>query len=107
MRDGAVVAVDGMGCNTGFYIIMFDKSDGTHYTVFEIRDLMLECLHWIMLQYEVPATTPATCGNYHYHNLEMALYWASEFYLRLFYHFECDYKYLEVKLDNGMTFQDS
>lgn len=102
---GDVVYVGPMGCLTGMYIIM-NGVPGT-YTVEEMRKLTIKCLGWILLQTEVPATTPETCGNYLLHDLPMAKWEAKRYMDRLLYDFHSEYTKLEVKLDNGMTFADA
>lgn len=102
---GDVVYVGPMGCLTGMYVIM-NGIPGT-YTVEDMRELVIECLEWILEQTEVPATTPETCGNYKLHDLFRAQADASRYLYKLKNDFHSEYTPLEVKLDNGMTFADA
>ncbi len=97
-----VIAFDGMMCLTGFYLILTDSHD-EH----EVRQLLIDALAWVMEQTEVPATEPATCGNYLLHNLDMAKYFARQYRERLIHDFQCTYVRLQVKTKDGMVFQDS
>lgn len=97
-----VVYVGPMGCLTGMYIVMLGD-----YSVEDMRKLTLECLYWILDQYEVPANTPETCGNYLLHDLPMCKFWCAKYADRLEDDFHSEYTKLEVKLDNGMTFADA
>lgn len=97
-----VVALDGMMCLTGFYLITDCK-----YTEQEIRELTIRALTWIISQTEVPATEPSTCGNYLLHNLEMCKYFARIYLHRLTDEFSYEYVKLLVKTKDGLTFQDS
>jgi len=97
-----VVYVGPMGCLTGMYIVMTGN-----YTVFDMRDLTIECLQWMLTQKEVPATTPQTCGNCLLHDLPMC-HWEARRYLdRLQNHFEHIYTPLHVTLEDGKTFADA
>lgn len=100
-----VVYVGPMGCLTGMYIIM----SGTpgRYTVETMRNLVIQCLGWILLQDEVPATTPETCGNYLLHDLPMCKWECRRYIQRLLYEFHSEYKKLKVTLDDGKTFADA
>lgn len=109
-REGAkqdVVYVGPMGCMTGMYIIMKNSAAHKAWTVEDMRKLTIECMEWLVEQTEVPATTPETCGNYLFHNLPLAKYWAELYCDRLKNDFHSEYTKLEVILDNGMVFQDA
>lgn len=97
-----VVYVGPMGCLTGMYIVMLGD-----YTVFDMRDLTIECLQWILTQESVPASTPQTCGNYLLHDLPMCLWEVRRYLDRLQHHFEHTYTKLVVKLDDDMVFADA
>lgn len=97
-----VVALDGMMCLTGFYLILDYK-----LSELEVRDLMIEALNWILNQTEVPATEPATCGNYLLHNLDNCKFYAEKYLHWLIHDFSCEYKKLQVVTKDGLTFQDS
>lgn len=97
-----VVYVGPMGCLTGMYIVM----TGT-YSVYDMRDLTIECLEWMMTQDEVPATTPETCGNYRLHDLEMCKWECRRYLERLQQHFCCEYNKLQVTLQDGRVFADA
>ena len=102
---GDVVYVGPMGCLTGMYVIM-SGIPGT-YGVDAMRELTIECLEWILLQNEVPATTPETCGNYLLHDLPMCKWWCKRYIDKLLNDFHCEYKKLKVTLDDGKTFYDA
>lgn len=98
-----VVYVGPMGCMTGMYIIMREG-----YTVERMRELMTECTAWIADEVtEVPATTPATCGNCLLHDLPMAKWEAARYHSRLVNEFHCEYTKLEVVLEDGKLFADA
>ena len=78
-----------------------------NYDVQAMRSLTIECLQWILMQKEVPATTPQTCGNYLLHDLPMCL-WGSRRYLdRLQNDFHSEYTPLQVTLADGKVFADA
>jgi len=98
-----VVALDGMMCLTGFYLIL-DKN----LSVFKVRKYLLQALHWIIEQDEVPATTKETCGNYLLHNLTMCKWFVKRYIDRLqLTKFEHEYVKLQVVTKDGLVFQDS
>ena len=77
------------------------------YTVQDMRKLTIECLEWILIQKEVPATQPESCGNYLLHDLPMCK-WESKRYLnRLKNDFHSEYKKLQIKLEDGKVFADA
>lgn len=97
-----VVYVGPMGCLTGMYVIMRGS-----YSVEDMRSITMACLAWILVQTEVPATTPETCGNYLLHDLA-ACKWKCKRYLeRLENDFHCEYTKLQVTLDDGKVFADA
>lgn len=97
-----VVYVGPMGCLTGMYVIMTGN-----YSVEDMRTLTMECLEWVLKQTEVPATTPATCGNCLLHDLPMCQ-WESRRYLdRLRNDFHSQYTPLSVTLPDGKVFADA
>ncbi len=97
-----VVYVGPMGCLTGMYVVM----RGT-YSIDDMRRLTMECLTWMLQQHEVPATQPETCGNYLLHDLPMC-HWEARRYLdRLTNDFHCEYKTLQVTLEDGKIFADA
>lgn len=102
---GDVVYVGPMGCLTGLYCLL--KSSSRSYSVFDVRDLVLQFIEWVLLQKEVPATTPETCGNYLLHDLPMCQWEASRYLARLHYHFNSKYTKLHIKTKEGMDFADS
>lgn len=106
-----VVYVGPMGCLTGMYIVMRNlPSKSGHmisFSEFEMKDLVLECIEWILKQEEVPATTPETCGNYRLHDLETAKSVLRRYAERLTNDFHYVYVKLNVELDNGMQFADA
>ena len=97
-----VVYVGPMGCLTGMYIIMTGV-----YSVEDMRRLTIKCLEWILIQDEVPATTPQTCGNYLLHDLPMCKYHCRGYLYKLENDFHSEYTKLEVVLENGLKFADA
>ena len=97
-----VVYVGPMGCLTGMYLILTGE-----YSVYDVRRLVFDCLLWIANQEEVPATRPETCGNYLLHDLPMCKWECARYFERLVNSFHCEYKKLDVKLKNGMSFADA
>ena len=97
-----VVALDGMMCLTGFYLILDVKLFPS-----TVRDYLKRALEWILEQKSVPATTASTCGNYQLHNLDNCKYFAKIYLDRLTNDFQSEYKKLQVFTENGMVFQDS
>ncbi|MBP5306894.1 MAG: S-ribosylhomocysteine lyase [Paludibacteraceae bacterium] len=97
-----VVYVGPMGCLTGMYVIMSHP-----FSVYEMRDLTIQCLEWILTQDTIPATTPETCGNYLLHDLPMCKWECNRYLNRLKNDFSCEYSKLQVKLDDGRIFADA
>lgn len=102
-----VVYVGPMGCLTGMYIIMKTTPEGVEYDVFKMRELVLNCIKWILCQDHVPATTPETCGNYRLHDLSGAKEYLRKYYAKLFNGFRYEYSKIKVELSNGMEFADA
>ena len=100
-----VVYVGPMGCLTGMYIIL--KTNKNSWTPQQLKGLMITCINWILLQTEVPATTPETCGNCKLHNLEDAKAVLAKYKDNLLTNFQTEYTKLQVYLDNGMQFADA
>lgn len=98
-----VVYVGPMGCMTGMYVIMYNG-----YSWEDMKNLLVDCLKWVVDQTEVPATTTETCGNCHYHNAELARWWAAK-YLETLSSSDVSHEYtkLEVVLEDGKKFADS
>lgn len=53
-----VIYVGPMGCLTGFYLVTARK-----YPESRIRDLLVECLEWVLTLETVPAMNRLQCGN--------------------------------------------
>jgi S-ribosylhomocysteine lyase len=100
-----VIAMDAMACNTGFYLIM--QTTARDYNEQDIREIMINCMDWILEQTEVPATTEATCGNCYLHNINDAKYYARKYKNDLINNFCTEYTKLQVVLADGRVFQDS
>ena len=101
-----VVYVGPMGCLTGMYIVM--KTVDKKYDVLEMRELVLRCIHWMLNENQVPATTPETCGNYLLHDLPMAKFEMLRYAGSLTHDFHSEYKKLQVIIDDsGMQFADA
>ncbi len=78
-----------MGCLTGFYLILKGCRPPR-----ELYGLMLRSFRAVADVQEVPGATPANCGNYHMHSLEMAKWYAEEFAA-----------YLEENADNSAIYE--
>lgn len=102
-----VVYVGPMGCMTGIYIIMKQGGPVGDYTPIKMKGLILDCIDWILLADEVPATTPETCGNYSMHDLNMCKWECARYKQRLLTEFNCEYTKLQVTLKDGKKFADS
>lgn len=100
-----VVYVGPMGCLTGMYCLL--KSSLRSYSVFDVRDLVLQFIDWALNQEETPATTPETCGNYLLHDLLMAKWELKRYKERLLNEFNYEYTKLDVILKDGMRFADA
>jgi S-ribosylhomocysteine lyase len=61
------ISVGLMGCQTGFYLILFNEGRAQ-----VIRDTYETILNDILIASEVPYANIAQCGNYKNHSLEMA-----------------------------------
>ena len=68
-----------MGCQTGFYLVMF--TDLNSIDVYPIIKEMLEFI--INFEGEIPGASPIECGNYSLQNLEKAKSYAFKYYNRL------------------------
>lgn len=99
--DGTVLH----NCNTGFYVIV--DTETIDLNVYDMRDIMIECMEYILHQSVVPATTASTCGNYHCHSIEDAHYYAAKYRADLIYAFNWEYTKLEITLPDGKKFADS
>ena len=97
-----VVYVGPMGCLTGMYIVMTSS-----HTVYDMRRLTIACLQWVLAQTDVPATQPASCGNYLLHDLPMCKWESARYLNRLQYDFHCEYTKLQIVLDDGNVFADA
>jgi S-ribosylhomocysteine lyase len=61
------ISVGLMGCQTGFYLILFNEGRAQ-----AIRDTYERILNDILAASEVPYANIAQCGNFKNHSLEMA-----------------------------------
>ena len=68
-----------MGCQTGFYLVMF--GDLSSNDVYPIINEMLEFI--VNFEGEIPGASPIECGNYSLQNLDKAKEYAKEYYNRL------------------------
>ncbi len=74
-----VVYFGPMGCRTGFYLLLFgdwSAEQALHY----VQEL---CEYVILYEGEIPGESPAECGNYLEHNLEIAKYYLFEYLERM------------------------
>ena len=78
-----------MGCLTGFYLIL----KGTRAPR-ELYTLIHSAFRSVLDAQEVPGTTPANCGHYLMHDLDMAKWYAREFV-----------EYLEANAENEAVFE--
>lgn len=70
-----VVYFGPMGCRTGFYLLMFGKTEAE-----EIKDLIIEMCDFILsFKGDIPGALPDQCGNYSEQNLEMAKYYIAKY----------------------------
>lgn len=70
-----VVYFGPMGCRTGFYLLMFGKTEPE-----EIKDSIIEMCDFILsFEGDIPGALPDQCGNYSEQNLEMAKYYISKY----------------------------
>lgn len=102
---GDVVYVGPMGCLTGMYVIM--SGIPGKYSVEEMRELVIECLEWILEQTVIPGSNPATCGNCLMHDLPMCKYYCTRYLKNLKEDFHCEYTKLENVSGCGMVFADA
>jgi S-ribosylhomocysteine lyase len=56
-----------MGCQTGFYLILFNE--GRAQTIFDVYEQILKD---VLTASEVPYSNIIQCGNYKNHSLELA-----------------------------------
>lgn len=68
-----------MGCKTGFYLVMFGKLEPED--IYE--DVLALCEFVINFKGEIPGNKKEECGNYLYHNLELAKEIAKKYKLEL------------------------
>ena len=102
---GDVVYVGPMGCLTGMYVIM--SGIPGKYSVEEMRELVIECLTWILRQTKVPGATAAACGNYLLHDLPMCKYYCRKYMDSLQNDFHSEYTKLEITTEDGLKFADA
>ena len=100
-----VVYVGPMGCLTGMYVIM--SGIPGKYSVEEMRELVIECLTWILRQTKVPGATAAACGNYLLHDLPMCKYYCRKYMDSLQNDFHSEYTKLEITTEDGLKFADA
>ena len=77
LREGgkySIVDFSPMGCQTGFYVIMFGKVN-----LEEFRNFFLNVLHKVLKTTSIPGTKEKECGNYKSHSLEQAKQYAENF----------------------------
>ncbi len=67
-KKGDIVYFGPMGCQTGFYLVMFGdlKSSDIYQTIIDMLDFI------IAFNGEIPGATKIECGNYLSHDLEGA-----------------------------------
>ena len=76
LRGGEYKIIDlsPMGCQTGFYLTMFGKTDLPKFKVF-----LEDCLKKVLAAKEVPGAKEKECGNYKGHSLALAQKYAKKF----------------------------
>lgn len=62
--SSTVLYVGPMGCLTGFYLLTSIKYDELF-----IKQLVMECMEYILNENEIPGASELTCGNYKYFDL--------------------------------------
>lgn len=72
---GRIVYFGPMGCRTGYYLIVEGRLESSEIAPL-VQNLFQSILDW---QEAVPGSSPACCGNYLDHNLNMAKYEAAKF----------------------------
>ena len=92
-------------CLTGMYVIM--SGIPGKYSVEEMRELVIECLTWILRQTKVPGATAAACGNYLLHDLPMCKYYCRKYMDSLQNDFHSEYTKLEITTEDGLKFADA
>lgn len=74
-----VVSFNPGGCQTMFYLELFNDITIDTNVVQFTRDFLLNCIDWCLLQTEVPGATSEECGNYKSHDLTAAKQWLREY----------------------------
>jgi S-ribosylhomocysteine lyase len=69
-----VIDLSPMGCQTGFYLILFNKID-----LQEFKNSFIVVLNRVLSATEIPGATEIECGNYKSHSLEGAKKFAKKF----------------------------
>ncbi len=68
----AILYFGPMGCRTGFYLLLTGAKPLDNESVLKLVESM--CSYIVNYNGKVPGATPAECGNYLEHNLELAKY---------------------------------
>ncbi|MDR2526584.1 MAG: S-ribosylhomocysteine lyase [Rickettsiales bacterium] len=77
LREGGkynIIDFSPMGCQTGFYLILFDKID-----LNEFKEYLFLSLKKVLKSDNIPGDTEIECGNYKSHSLDGAKKWAKQF----------------------------
>jgi S-ribosylhomocysteine lyase len=62
-----IIDLSPMGCQTGFYLSLFDKINLEEFKIF-----FIEVLNKVLITTQIPGATEIECGNYRSHSLEGA-----------------------------------
>jgi S-ribosylhomocysteine lyase len=76
LREGGkynIIDFSPMGCQTGFYLILFDEID-----LNEFKEYFIIALQQVLVANEIPGNSEIECGNYKTLSLESAKKWAQK-----------------------------
>lgn len=80
-RNLNTIYFGGMGCMTGFYLVLDEKEP---MTPFQLSALVMSWLEWVMAyEGKVPGQSEKECGNYKTLDLSAAKWAAKRYYFRL------------------------
>jgi S-ribosylhomocysteine lyase len=77
LREGGtykIIDLSPMGCQTGFYLTLFDDIN-----LQEFKEIFINCLNRVLSAEYIPGTEEKECGNYKSHSLKKAKKFASQF----------------------------
>ncbi|MDR0645585.1 MAG: S-ribosylhomocysteine lyase [Elusimicrobiota bacterium] len=77
LREGGkykIIDLSPMGCQTGFYLTLFDDID-----LREFKEFFIDCLNKVLSAEDIPGAEEKECGNYKSHSLQKAKEFAGKF----------------------------